>query len=89
MSIKQDNIVHAKGFSLKGDAKNQLTFESISSCLENSEKIITVTYCNNITRDKTQNVFVQNEVKKFRFTFDKRRVLSNFFTHPYGYRLRN
>lgn len=80
---KRDSVVHAKGFSLKGD--RQITFDSISSRVWDSEKIITVTYKDSICRDKQQKVFVQDTSKKFQFTFDKHVVLPNFFTVPYGY----
>lgn len=82
---KRDVIVHAKGFSLKGDAHKQITCDSISSCIKNSKKVITVTYKYNITCDNHQNIFVKDKVKKFKFTFDKHIVLSDFFTIPYGY----
>ena len=80
-----DEIVHAKGFSLKGDAKYKITFNSIKKCVENNHKIIEVNYEEKISRDNQQNVFVCKEIKKFKFTFDKRVILDNFFTIPYGY----
>ena len=77
--------MHAKGFSLKGDGKRKITFDSINECVKDNEKIIEVIYKEKISRDNQQNVFLNEEVKKFAFTFDKRIVLDNFFTIPYGY----
>ena len=82
---KNNEIVHAKGFSLKGDGKRKITFDSINECVKDNEKIIEVIYKEKISRDNQQNVFLNEEVKKFAFTFDKRIVLDNFFTIPYGY----
>lgn len=83
--LKQDEIIHAKGFSLKADKNKSITFESISSCIENNEKTIKVTYKEKIKRDNMQNIFVQDETKTFKFTFDKRVVHDDFFTTPFGY----
>lgn len=84
---KQDVIVHAKGFSVKGDAAKQITFDSLSSCVRDKHRVITVKYRDVISRSTHQRVFVENVEKKFQFTFDKRIVLDNFFTIPYGYDL--
>ena len=83
---KRDEVVHVKGFSLKGPAKEKITFESIQSCIEDHNKTIEIEYKQNISRNNMQNVFVEDDIKTFKFTFDKRVILSNFFTVPFGYR---
>ena len=80
---KQNKVVHVKGFLLKGEAKKRITFESILSCVENQNKIIEITYKENISRDYMQNIVVQDHTKKFKFTFDERVVLPNFLTVAY------
>ncbi|CAB4008329.1 DNA polymerase [Paramuricea clavata] len=39
-----DEIVHVKGFTLKGDAKELLTFDSINECIKDKKKEIEITY---------------------------------------------
>ena len=72
---KRDEIVHVKGFMLKGDAKKnkKKTFDSIESCVRNKTKEIEVTYCE-LARGNMQTIAVENNTKKFRFTFDKQIV---------------
>ncbi len=77
--------MHVKGFSLRGEGKKKKPFESISSCVQDRKKVIEINYKQSISRDTMQNVFVEDQTKKFQFTFDKRVVLDNFFTVPYGY----
>jgi hypothetical protein len=84
-TVKQsDEITHVKGFSLRGDAKEKITFDSITSCVRNKEQEIEVTY-RELTRSNMQTIAVENNTKKFRFTFDKRIVCDDFSTIPFGY----
>jgi hypothetical protein len=84
-TIKQrDEITHVKGFSLRGDAKKKTTFDSITSCVRNKEQEIEITY-RELTRSNMQTIAVENNTKKFRFTFDKRVVCDDFSTVPFGY----
>jgi hypothetical protein len=83
--IKQrDKVVHVKGFKIKGDAGKKITFDSISSCVNDRKKEIEVTY-REFVRGNSQTISVQNNTKKFRFTFDKRIICNDFTTRPYGY----
>ncbi len=82
---EQDKVVRVKGFSLRGEGKKKITFESINSCVQDKKKVIEIEYKQSISRDIMQNVFVEDQTKKFQFTFDKRIVLKDFFTVPYGY----
>ncbi|CAB3983354.1 DNA polymerase [Paramuricea clavata] len=83
-SKQQDEIVYVKGFSLKGAAKKLLTFDSIRECVEDPSKEIEITY-REFVRENTQSISVQQNMKTFKFTFDKRVVHENFTTTPFGY----
>ena len=78
-------IVHAKGFSLKGEGKEKITFESMKKSIENFGQKIEIKYSDVITQTRTQKVYTTNETKLFSFTFDKRIVLDDFTTQPFGY----
>ncbi|CAB3977900.1 DNA polymerase [Paramuricea clavata] len=54
-SQQQDEIVHVKGFSVKGPAKKLLTFDSIRECVEDHGKEIEITY-REFVRENTQNI---------------------------------
>ncbi|CAB3976760.1 DNA polymerase [Paramuricea clavata] len=84
-SKQQDEIVHVKGFSLKGPVKKLLTFDSIRECVEDPTKEIEITY-REFMRENTQSISVQQNTKTFKFTFDKRVVHENCTTTPFGYR---
>jgi hypothetical protein len=73
-----------KGFSLKGDTRKKITFDSICQCVHDTKKEISTTYTE-FTRDNNQTINVQKAEKVFRFTFDKRVIRDNFKTVPYGY----
>ncbi|CAB3978336.1 uncharacterized protein LOC108915498 [Paramuricea clavata] len=57
---QQDEIVHVKGFSLKGPAKKLLTFDTIRSCVEDPSKEIEITY-REFIRENTQSISKKNE----------------------------
>ncbi|CAB3977399.1 DNA polymerase [Paramuricea clavata] len=77
-------IVHVKGFLLKGDTKKKITFDSISQCVRDQKKEIITSYTE-FTRSNNQTINVQKAEKIFRFTFDKRIIRPDFTTIPYGY----
>ena len=79
------NEICVKGFSLSGDACEQLHFASISNCVFDKTNSLKITYQNKITRDKQQLITEQSEEKTFRFTFDKRVVRDDYSTVPYGF----
>jgi hypothetical protein len=81
---KCDEIIHVKGFSLKGDTRKKITFDSICQCVHDTKKEISTTYTE-FTRDNNQTINVQKAEKVFRFTFDKRVIRDDFKTVPYGY----
>ena len=81
---ERDEIVKVKGFTLKGDTKKMITFDTIKNCVTDREQKIETTYTQFI-RDNNQTINVQPTKKTFRFTFDKRIVRNDFTTVPYGY----
>jgi len=49
-------------------------------------KVIVLTNPSKILRDKYNNVlYNRREHKQYRVVYDKRVILDNFDTHPYGY----
>jgi hypothetical protein len=83
-SKERDEIVHVKGFTLKGDTAKMITFDTIKSCVSDKERQIETTY-REFIRDNNQTINVQPATKTFRFTFDKRIIRNDFTTVPYGY----
>ncbi|CAB3977066.1 DNA polymerase [Paramuricea clavata] len=81
---QRDEIVHVKGFTLKGPAKDMITFDSINACIKDKKKEIEVTY-REFVRETSQSIAVKEKLKKFRFTFDKRVIHNDFTTTPFGY----
>jgi hypothetical protein len=77
---EKDEIVHVKGFTLKGQAKEKMTFDSI----QDKKKEIEVVY-RDFVRENSQNIAVKDNTKKFKFTYDKRIVRDDFTTVPFGY----
>ena len=76
---QRDEVVHVKGFKIKGDGAKKITFESISSCIKDPQKEIEVTY-REFVRKNAQTIAVENNTKNFRFTFDKRIIRDDFTT---------
>ena len=64
-TVKQrDEIVHVKGFTLKGDAGIKITFDSINSCIKKKKNEIEVTY-RVFVRGSGQTIAVEHNIKKF------------------------
>jgi hypothetical protein len=76
--------VHVKGFTLKDEAKDNITFDSIEACIGDNKKEIAVPYWE-FVRENSQSIVVKNNFKKFTFTFDKRVIHDDFTTTPFGY----
>jgi hypothetical protein len=81
---QRDEVVHVKGFTLKGEAKDKITFDSLQACIGDNKKEIVVTY-REFVRETSQSIVVKNNLKKFQFTFDKRVIHADFTTTPFGY----
>ena len=62
--------------------RKKKTFDSITSCVQNKEQEIEVTY-RELARCNMQTIAVEHNKKKFHFTFDKRVVRDDFSTVPY------
>lgn len=84
------NITKIKGFTLNyqnleklnGDTMLKLIKENMN---ELKHSFVDLSY-NTITRDtKTKNLVNKLETKKFKFEYDKRVILPNYDTVPYGY----
>ena len=76
--------MHVKGFTLKGEAKDKITFDSLQACIGDNKKEIVVTY-REFVRETSQSIVVKNNLKKFQFTFDKHVIHADFTTTPFGY----
>ena len=76
--------MHVKGFSLNGDTKKAITFDSINACVKDKKKEITINYTEFMWANN-QTINVRGAEKTFRFTFDKRIILEDFTTVLGGY----
>ena len=74
-----------KGFSLKGEGKEKMTFEAMKRLVENKGNKIEIKYTDIISCTKMQMVCTKDETKIFSFTFDKRIINDDFTTLPFGY----
>jgi hypothetical protein len=78
-------VTKLKGFTLNYKNSLQINFESMKNVLFHNEKI-TVTNENKITRDKrTFEIYNVHEEKQYKMLFDKRVLMSDYHTLPYGY----
>ena len=80
-------MVKMKGFSLKGQARDLINFDSILHMLQTRE-VVVVPYFDLIRRNKKtvnlEQIITQN--KKCQFTYDKRVIVDDQYnTKPYGY----
>lgn len=86
---RKHDFVKVKGHSLaRKDAREKLTFETLKEVVYNRDKVVTVNYSNNITRNTDFRVGHQDQTtKKFGWTFDKRKVQhrrdGDVFTMPH------
>ncbi|XP_055356787.1 uncharacterized protein LOC129601886 [Paramacrobiotus metropolitanus] len=71
-------IVKLKGFTLNGATSELINFERMLSMLDTSEKV-NVNYPDSIQRHKPSLTLRQRDMsKKFRMTYDKRRIVENW-----------
>jgi hypothetical protein len=59
---QRDEVVHVKGFTLKGEAKDKITFDSIEACIGDNKKEIAVTY-REFVHENSQSIVVKNNFK--------------------------
>ncbi|KAF1760249.1 hypothetical protein GCK72_008495 [Caenorhabditis remanei] len=81
--------VKSKRISLNSEASKKVTMEQMEEMVEEvlagiSRSTIKVPQ-QQVRRDRNHDVYFKEVSKKFRFTFDKRRVLPDGSTLPYGY----
>jgi hypothetical protein len=89
-------ICKIKGFTLNYETSKKINSDSLNNILEkssragpesktNKDRKISTRY-NRITRDtKTKELLNKMETKEFSFVYDKRVILENFDTLPFGY----
>jgi hypothetical protein len=78
-------VCKIKGFTLNYETSKKIDSNSINNILEKKGSKISTQY-NRITRDtKTKELLNKIETKEFGFVYDKRVVLENFDTIPFGY----
>jgi hypothetical protein len=78
-------VCKIKGFTLNYETSKKIDSNSINNILEKKGSKISIQY-HRITRDtKTKELLNKIETKEFGFVYDKRVILENFDTIPFGY----
>ncbi|XP_063909842.1 uncharacterized protein LOC135127329 [Zophobas morio] len=78
-------VCKIKGFTLNYETSEKINSDSMNNILEHKDSKISTQY-NRITRDsKTTELLNKIETKEFGFVYDKRVILENFDTIPFGY----
>jgi hypothetical protein len=78
-------VCKVKGFTLDGKVEQQINFPSMLGMLMN-KTVITVDYPDILKRDKSRFVIKQSDMaKRFRETYDKRRIVDGWNTLPFGF----
>ena len=89
-SYKLDTgITHlkVKGFDLNFKASQKIDFEKIKHIVQNPDETVTI-HQSNIKRDKNNWTVHTNNVEKiYRLVYDKRIILPNLETIPFGYKM--
>jgi hypothetical protein len=86
---QEKTIVKAKGFRLTGDAASILSFNSLKNAVEQKVKGIRKTIKvpqHRIRVNKQMELHTVEEVKEFQVVYEKRRLLHDFSTLPWGWR---
>ena len=81
----------AKGFTMTSAADKIVTFDNMKTMVEEVLEEVTPRTVQKVPqftmrRDREHNVYAQDIEKQMRYTFNKRRVLSDGSTLPFGYR---
>ena len=82
-------VCKVRGFSLNNVNKKIINFETVKDVVfdETRTKTYTVVNDKKIVRDKaSRKLLNKREAKKYRLVFNKRVILDNYETVPYGYR---
>jgi len=87
--VELKTALKIRGFRMTNRAANLLKFEIVKNMVHDFVKNYAVSTLeipySQITRDKDRNVLTKPITKKYRVVYDKRVVLSDFTTIPYGY----
>ena len=79
-------VCKVKGFTLSRHAAKVINFKSMLDMVYEPESSLNIHYPFNIRRDKRKmELQVVSLEKRFRLTYDKRIVLHDYTTVPYGY----
>ena len=79
-------VVKVRGFTLHHTNRQLIHFDSIRELVTGPPQTITVTNPRKITREKRKRTLYNREEKKdYRMVYDKRVILDNLDTLPYGY----
>jgi hypothetical protein len=78
-------VCKVKGFTLDGQVETQINFESLKNVLMEREEIV-VEYPSTLKRKKNSFEIEQCSLsKRFKYTYNKRRLLRNHKTLPFGF----
>ena len=86
-SYKLDTgITHlkVKGFDLNYSASKKIDFDKIKAIIRNPSETVSISQCN-IGEKSNWTVHTNNLEKIYRHVYDKRIILPNLFTIPFGY----
>ena len=88
----REYVIKMKGIRLNINTENIISFENLVElvkeyCHDNTCELSLDVEQTNFKTNKFHDVLTQNIFKKLKITYDKRIVLPNFHTRPYGYKL--
>ena len=79
------NMLKVKGFTLCHDNARKINGDAMEKLIDGESQYITVQN-NNITRNsKTKELVNKVQAKKLSYEFDKRIIVADYYTIPYGY----
>uniref|UniRef100_A0A8D8ZAP4 DNA-directed DNA polymerase n=1 Tax=Cacopsylla melanoneura TaxID=428564 RepID=A0A8D8ZAP4_9HEMI len=82
---KGKEVLKVKGFTLNYENSTTLSRQNMEKILDKEINNITLSY-NMITRDRKNKKLVNKHMdKQFKFDYDKRCILTNYDTKPWGY----
>jgi hypothetical protein len=83
---KKEEIVRFKGITLNFKNSQRINFEAVKSLVYDKQKVITLEPHTQFCKIKYVGTIYNAEIaKRVKCTFDKRKILDNFDTVPFGY----